>query len=89
MNDRRHLAMQAVRPKPVRRASGLVLPPPRMSVPLSARDVIDLATVSSDERKLELKSAYLIAFATLGYSYILSEGVGLVREMLLDLSDLL
>ena len=87
LNARRDVAIEGARPTPLFTSSGLVLPAPlpRFQTPTRA---LALATVSSDERKLELKSAYLTAFATLGHSYILGSGLDQVRNMLRPLADL-
>lgn len=49
---------------------------------LSADAARRLATVQPSERLLELKSAFVIAFAVLGHRYAMGSGLNLVREHL-------
>jgi len=87
LNQRRRRAIEAAQPARCFTAGGLELPSqlPRFKPPDEA---LKLATVGSHERKLELKAAYLIAYATLGHSYILGPGLQVVRDLLFEDVDL-
>jgi hypothetical protein len=49
---------------------------------LSPVEAIGLLAVRPEERLAELKSAYVVAFATLGHSYVLGPGLDQVRALL-------
>lgn len=67
---------------------GLWLLPARPALIKTHAEAMRLASVSADEQQLELKSAYLIAFATLGHSYILGPGLDIVRSLLQPGADI-
>jgi hypothetical protein len=77
LNSERAEALRRAEP-PRTTTSGLVAVQTRLLVPFST--AFHLASVQDDEKQLELKSAYLIAYATLGHSYILGTGLEQVRE---------
>ncbi len=52
--------------------------------PVTFAQALDLATVRHDERRAELKSAYLIAFAALGHSYVLDAALDQVRRLIAE-----
>lgn len=52
-----------------------------VEAPVTFVRAMQLATVRHDERQTELKSAYLVAFATLGYSYVLDPALDQVRQL--------
>lgn len=47
-----------------------------------AGEALRLAKVSEDEKLLEIKSSYIIAFATLGVAYAIGPGLNQVRELI-------
>lgn len=49
---------------------------------VSRGEALRLATVSPDEKLLEIKSSYIIAFVTLGLSYAGGPGLDQVRELI-------
>lgn len=64
----------------VRTPSGLTVARQPLYTPMAVAR--QLARPSTDEFRLELKSAYLIAFAALGHRYILGPGLDQVRELI-------
>lgn len=82
LNQARAKVVETAGRAPMLRPSGLWSAPTELAVPLSLVEATELASVQPEERQLELKSAYLIAFATLGYSYILGQGLETVRHLI-------
>lgn len=64
----------------VKHDSGLISARTPVLTPMSV--AVNLASPSIDEYRLELKSAYLIAYATLGHRYILGAGLDQVRSLI-------
>ncbi|MGH9233408.1 MAG: hypothetical protein ACRD0R_08745 [Acidimicrobiales bacterium] len=88
LNHARDTAVGAASRAPSAGPSGLWTLPTEPAVVLSLGEAVELASVHAVERQLELKSAYLIAFAILGYSYILGEGLETVRRLIQPGADL-
>ncbi|MFK4087221.1 hypothetical protein ACI2LF_24150 [Kribbella sp. NPDC020789] len=85
LNSERSAALRRATP-PRTTTSGLDVVQSRLLLPFST--AFHLASVQDDEKQLELKSAYLIAYATLGHSYILGAGLEQVRELIRPGADL-
>jgi hypothetical protein len=81
LNEQRDSAIENARPTRRWTTGGLELPS-LAPVYLPRSKAVELATVRGDERQLELKGAYLLAFATLGHSFVLGGGLDIVRSLL-------
>ncbi|HEY3143012.1 MAG TPA: hypothetical protein VGJ86_17870 [Acidimicrobiales bacterium] len=88
LNAARDSAIAAASRAPLVDPSGIWTLPTTPAVFLSLGEAMKLASVHPVERQLELKSAYLIAFATLGYSYILGKGLETARRLIQPGADL-